>query len=79
MCWLASAVNSGYYSSVWQCLEAASRRYKEATDKKSIRRLVNCLQSAGAGGIFKIYRIKGRLNRTQAQDPMALKDCNQQG
>lgn len=33
------------------CLEAASGRYKEETDKERIRRAVNCLQSLGAGNI----------------------------
>jgi len=44
--------------SAWKCLEAASERYKEATDKESIRRAVNCLQSLGAGEYLKSMGLK---------------------
>lgn len=46
------------YLSAWKCLEAASERYKEATDKESIRRAVNCLQSLGAGEYLKSMGLK---------------------
>lgn len=53
-----SAVNGGIICQLWQCLEAASERYKEATDKESIRRAVNCLQSPGAGEYLKSMGLK---------------------
>lgn len=53
-----SAVNGGIICQLWQCLEAASERYKEATDKESIRRAVNCLQSLGAGEYLKSMGLK---------------------
>lgn len=53
-----SAVNGGIICQFWQCLEAASERYKEATDKESIRRAVNCLQSPGAGEYLKSMGLK---------------------
>lgn len=53
-----SAVNGSIICQLWQCLEAASERYKEATDKESIRRAVNCLQSPGAGEYLKSMGLK---------------------
>lgn len=50
------------------CLQAALVRYKERTDKGSIRGLVTVIAcSLTALRIFKIYGIKGRLKTMKAE------------